>query len=92
MKQISENVKKNVLDLHYSRYLQYYTTTIIILFTYFVGLGIALLTKQIQLIDIVQLFLVGVVSLVVVSIAVLSLLHWKAGMQDILEEIKKLNL
>jgi len=60
--------KKNVLDLQFQKYLTIASTSIIIAFTYFVGAGIALLTKQINLSDFIN---VGV--LIVVSFGILGI-------------------
>ena len=47
-KEIGESVKKNILDLQYNKYLQYYNTSVIVLFTYFIGIGVALITEQVD--------------------------------------------
>ena len=60
--------KKNVLDLQFQKHLTIASTSIIIAFTYFVGAGIALLTKQINLSDFIN---VGV--LIVVSFGILGI-------------------
>ena len=44
-----ETKKKNVLDLQFQKYLIISSTSIVIAFTYLIGVGIALLTKQIRL-------------------------------------------
>jgi|TARA_B100001971_G_C17769389_1_gene324185 hypothetical protein len=51
MSNITENVKKNLLDLQYARYLQAYHTSIIVLFTYVIGITIAAFAKQIDFTD-----------------------------------------
>ena len=60
--------KKNVLDLQFQKYLTTASTSIIIAFTYLVGVGIALLTKQINLGD---FLIVGV--LIVISMGILGI-------------------
>jgi len=60
--------KKNVLDLQFQKYLTTASTSVIIAFTYLVGVGIALLTKQINLND---FLIVGV--LIVVSMGILGI-------------------
>ncbi|MEK6873982.1 MAG: hypothetical protein AABW91_03980 [Nanoarchaeota archaeon] len=43
--------KKNILDLQFQKYLIVASTSVIIAFTYVIGLGIAVLSKQIRLDD-----------------------------------------
>ena len=40
--------KKNILDLQFQKNLIIASTTVIIMFTYLIGVGIALITKQIE--------------------------------------------
>lgn len=54
--------KKNVLDLHFQKYLIIASTSTIIAFTYFVGIAIAILTKQIRLNDFVIISFVFIIS------------------------------
>ena len=44
--------KKNVLDLQFQKYLVIASTSVIIAFTYAIGVGIAVFTKQIILDDV----------------------------------------
>jgi len=90
--ELPEGIKKNILDLHYNKNLQYFNTTIIIIFTYFIGLIIALLTKQINLFDNGQLYLLALISIVVLSILSILLLYFKGNMKKIITEISKLNI
>ena len=46
-----ETKKKNVLDLQFQKYLTIASVSIIIAFTYFIGVGIATITNQIKLDD-----------------------------------------
>ncbi len=92
MEEISDSIKKNLLDLQYSKYLQYYNTTIIILFTYFIGVGIAFLTKQINFNDPKQSLSLALISTPIIAACILSMLYFKNHKQNIFEEIKKLNL
>lgn len=50
-KKISNNIKKNLLDIKYQTYLQYHSITVITMFTYLVGFLIALITNQINTTD-----------------------------------------
>jgi low affinity Fe/Cu permease len=89
---LSENVKKNILDLNYNKYLQYYNTTIILLFTYIIGIAITVITKQFDYKDTKQLLVVVIISIALISIFVLLLLSFKKHMRNVLKEFKKLDL
>lgn len=43
--------KKNILDLQFQKYLSIASTSVIIAFTYFIGVGIAVFSQQIKLDD-----------------------------------------
>ena len=92
MEGISDQVKKNILDLQYNKYLQYYNTAIIVLFTYFIGVGIAILTKQINFNDPRQSLSLGLISTAFVTVCVLSLLYFKNAQENILQGIKELKI
>ena len=91
-RELSEKVKKNLLDLQYNKYLQYYNTSIILLFTYFIGVAIAFLTKQVLVSNASQLFLVSIITIIVTSFILLLMLYFKNHQENIFEEIKKLEL
>lgn len=86
----SNQIKKNLLDLKYNKNLQYYNTSIILLFTYFIGIAIAFITKQIDYTNLAQLFLTGIISIVFISTIVIFMLRFRAHLKIIPEEIKKL--
>lgn len=54
--------KKNILDLHFQKYLIVASTSVIVAFTYFLGFGIAILTRQIKLNDFVTIGFVFIIS------------------------------
>ena len=91
-KKLPERVKKNLLDIHYSKYLQYFNTTIIISFTYLIGVSIAFITKQIDYKDPKQLFLIALVSIGFLGLMAILLLKFKEHIDKIPKEIKKLDL
>lgn len=91
-KKLSEKVKKNLLDLQYNKYLQYYNTSVILLFTYFIGVAIAFITKQVSVNNVRQLFLVSITTVLVTSFILLLMLHFKNHQENILEEIRGLEL
>ena len=63
LKRLSDKTKKNLLDLEYNKHLQYYNTSIILLFTYIIGISIAFITKQIDYRNPRQLVMVAIVSM-----------------------------
>lgn len=62
-----ETKKKNVLDLQFQKYLTIASTSIIIAFTYLIGIIIAIFSKQIKLDDFISMG-----SLFVISVGVLG--------------------
>ena len=89
-KNISDKIKKNLLDLHYTKYLQYFNTSIIVIFTYLIGLGIALLTKQIDYKNPAQLLLAAVITIMFLGAISILLIKFKGHLKNIPQEIKKL--
>ena len=66
---MNEDLKrKNILDLQFQKYLTIASTSIIISFTYFVGVGIAILTKQVNLSDFISAGVLMVISLGILGI------------------------
>ena len=66
---MNEDLKrKNILDLQFQKYLTIASTSIIIAFTYFVGVGIAILTKQVNLSDFISVGVLMVISLGILGI------------------------
>ncbi|MEA3515269.1 MAG: hypothetical protein U9R34_07350 [Nanoarchaeota archaeon] len=91
-KALSDKIKKNLLDLQYNKYLQYYNTSIIILFTYIIGVAIAFITKQINYKSMNEVGLAGIISIAVISIIVIFMLRMRDHIQNIPNKIKKLKL
>ena len=58
----NETKKKNILDLQFQKYLMMASTSIIIAFTYLIGIGIAFLSKQIKLDDFQIMMAIAVIS------------------------------
>lgn len=85
-----DELKKNILDLTYSKYLQYFTATIIAVFTYFIGLSITIFSKQIDLANISQSLAVAVVSVLFLWGAAFFLLRFKSRMNNVLSELRNL--
>jgi len=87
---LSKTAKKNLLDLNHDKYLQYFNTSIIITFTYVVGMAIAFFTKQIDYNNPNQLFLLGVISIAFLGLISLLLFKFKDDMENIKAEIRRL--
>jgi len=88
--EIPDEIKKNILDLHYSRYLQYLNTSIIIIFTYFIGLIIASFTLQVDYTNLKQLGLIIIITIIFLSVITSLILKFKRHLKVIIMEVKKL--
>ena len=62
IKMEEETKKKNILDLQFQKYLTIASTSLIVAFTYFIGVGIAILTKQVMLNDFIVMGVLFVIS------------------------------
>ena len=87
---LKDVIDKNLLDLEFSKYLQFYNTAIIVLFTYFIGLALALLTRQIDVRNIVQVIIVADISAFFSVLIVMLILSFKRKMRSVLSRIQKL--
>jgi len=82
------NLKKNILDLNYQKYLQHYVVSLIILFTYLIGVVIAFLTKQINIGDFNQIVYLIVISIFVIISLSVCLVAFNKRLRDIIGEIE----
>lgn len=89
-KELQTKIKKNLLDLKYNKYLQYLNTSIIILFTYFAGLALAFLTKQIRYNNLNQIGLALFTSVVITSILATFILRFRINLRELTKEISAL--
>ena len=83
-------LKKNLLDLSHTENLQYYNTAVIVLFTYFVGIIIAVMTRQIQLNNYSQIGMLIFVSVPAILIPVILIKKHFKKMKQIKKEIQGL--
>ncbi|MFA5173703.1 MAG: hypothetical protein WC438_00815 [Candidatus Pacearchaeota archaeon] len=90
--ELSENLKKNLLDLKYNKYLQYHNTCIIILFTYFIGVIIAYVTNQINYKAFNENLLAGIISIIIIFFILILISNFNEHLENITNEIKKLKL
>ena len=89
---LNYNIKKNLLDLEYNKNLQYFNTTIVILFTYIIGLVNAFVTKQIDVKNNIQLSIVTIISLILIFVLLVFLVLIKDSMKKVISQIKELKI
>lgn len=82
---------KNILDLNYQKYLQYKIVTIIFLFTYLVGIVIALLTKQLKFTDYLDILFLVALTIIVIGTAIPLVKRFNYHLRRIPKIIEKLN-
>ncbi|PIN77425.1 hypothetical protein COV15_02015 [Candidatus Woesearchaeota archaeon CG10_big_fil_rev_8_21_14_0_10_34_12] len=82
--------KKNILDLQFQKYLIIASTSAIVSFTYFVGVGVAIFTKQIQLDDFVSMGAFFVISVGVLGICAVLFYNSIFHLRNIPNVVKEL--
>lgn len=88
---MDEEIKrKNVLDLQFQKYLIIASTSIIVAFTYFIGIGVAILTKQIRLEDFVIMGAIFVISAGVLGVCSFLFFNAIFHIKNILKVMKEL--
>jgi len=90
IKRLSNKSRKNLLDLEFNKNLQYFNTSIILLFTYIIGVTIVFLTKQIDYRNPKQLLLVILVSIVIIVAITAFMFNFDINLKKISKEIKTL--
>ena len=91
MIKMDESLKrKNILDLQFQKYLTISSTSIIIAFTYFIGVGITFFTKQIKLNDFVDISLLFIVSVLVLGICFSLFFNAIFHLRNIPEVVKEI--
>lgn len=84
------DIKKNLLDLEYQRYLQLYTAVLILIFTYIIGIMVAFLTKQIDIKDVNQIWILVAITLFFMIFAFYFITKFSNNLTKIKEEIKNI--
>lgn len=84
------NIKKNILDLEYNNNLQYFNTSIVIMFTYIITIIVVLVTKQIDYTSLKEFSILGIISLVFIIFNLIFLIKFKERLKFIIEEINNL--
>jgi hypothetical protein len=91
VKKISSQVRKNILDLEHNKYVQYYTATVILTTTYFIGLLTLIITESINY-NINKLILISIISVGILCSGYFLLAKFRIKMRDIMREIRTLSL
>ncbi len=86
-----DELNKNILDLEFQKQLIVTSTTMVICFTYFVGLFFAIASSQINLNSIITKIGVTVISIGLLGFSVIILFRSILKIKNIPEEIKSLN-
>ena len=85
-----ETKRKNILDLQFQKYLVVASTSVVISFTYLIGVGIAILTKQINLGDYIDMFKVFIFSSAVLGTCAIFLFNAMYHLRNIPEVLKNI--
>ncbi len=89
---MDDRIKKNLLDLNYQKYLQYENSTIILLFTFIIGIGVAFIIGTINYKETNKIILIVWLSIVVFILIGLLMKNFRNHQENIKEEIRKLSL
>jgi len=82
-------IKKNLLDLKYNKYLQYYNTAIITLVTYIITIFIAAITGQIHYGNVI--FIIAIIFSILIILLLFGLIsRYKKNLTFILKQIQNL--
>ncbi|MBI2632230.1 hypothetical protein HYW75_04455 [Candidatus Pacearchaeota archaeon] len=85
-----ETRKKNILDLQFQKYLIVSSTSSVIAFAYFIGVGIAVAAKQILLNDFVDMTFIFIISSGILGVCSFIFFNALFHINNILGIIKKL--
>lgn len=83
--QCSDSLWKNVLDLQYSRYLQSYNTSVIVIVSYVIGVMVAYATGQLDSPG--HLLVLVLLSVMMVVSSLVIMVRSKVGMQRVTRAI-----
>ncbi len=87
---MQEIIKKNILDLQYQKYLMIASASLIVSFTYLVGVSIAFMTKQIRLDNLVDMVFLGIFSSAILGICIITFSRTFFHMENIILILKEL--
>jgi len=88
---MNSEIRKNLLDLHFQKYLVIASTSVILGFTYLIGVGIAVITNQINFEEPLSWIILAMLSMLFLSL--ISVLFFRAAfhIKNILRIIRELN-
>ena len=89
---MNEKIKKNILDLTFQKYLVIASTSIVLIFTYFIALSIAFITRQIELTSFSIMFRIFILSSAVLSSFLFMFFKSTKNLKKIIETIKILKV
>jgi len=84
------DVRKDILELHFHKYLTYKITIIIIFFTSFIALLIPFLTGQLEFSSVFDISLIVLIFSIFIILIISYLNKFDYHLRNILEELKKL--
>jgi len=84
------DVRKNILDLNFHKYVQYKTTVLIFAFTYLIALFIPFFTNQLKINNLSDIILISIISSAFFVLVILSIIEFNYHLKKIPEELKKL--
>lgn len=85
------DLRKTILELNFSKYLQYKITTILIIATIIISILITFLTKQVNIRSFQDVLLIVIVSSILISVLLSFLARFNFHLQNILNELKEIN-
>ena len=89
---MDSKILKNLLDLEYNKYLQIYHTSIVLLFSFLIGVLIALLTNQIDFSNMAQVGIFFTVTIMIIFSIIGFMVTSHYRLKKIPKEIMKLEL
>ena len=87
---MKDGIKKNLLDLHFQKNIAVASTSVVLGFTYLVGVGVAVITNQINFKNPMSWLLLAIISMLVLGYLTLIFLRARHHIQNILYLIKRL--
>ena len=88
---MDEKVKiKNVLDLHFQKHLTIASTSVIIAFTYLIGISISFLTKQIKFDNMISISAIIIISIGILGICSLLFFNSQNHLKNIPKVVRNL--
>ena len=89
---MNEQVKKNLLDLSYDTYLQRQISSVVIIFTYIMGILVAWITNQLQYAGIIKLSMLAIFSFLIFLVCIITYFKSQLHMKRIKAMIRDLEI